>query len=65
MDINEIQREVNNNQCYINPFKSRVYLKFLLSRVKELEKAIEKIYEYSSADTPEINQVVRNILGIK
>ena len=46
MDINEIQREVNNNQCYINPFKSRVYLKFLLSRVRELEKEIKEIEKY-------------------
>ncbi len=39
--IDKIEKEINNNQSYINPFKTKEYIKILLFRIKELEEELK------------------------
>jgi hypothetical protein len=37
-EAERIRLEVVDDRCYINPFKARMYMKYLLSLIGKLEK---------------------------
>jgi len=57
----EIEREVNDDQIYLNPFKAREYLKYLLSIISQLAESKENRFQSYINCIEDIRKIVKEI----
>jgi hypothetical protein len=62
MKTKEIEKEAINLECYINPFREREYLLFLLSRIHQFEKGIEEFLAYGPIFPKEMGDKLQKLL---